>query len=129
MREMGSRLVCRNGENAMTSNYEDWSWLSRLLSLAVGAAVTLSIVMQVFLLASVGRGSSTTPLGLIFGPLYGVVTAISLYAMLKLVGYFVLPRLAAHFQLDRGRVRLIVSCLTVLAAVGFAILAVVSSGS
>jgi hypothetical protein len=113
----------------MTSKYEDWWWLSRLLSLAVGAAITLSMVTQVFLLACVGRGSSTTPLGLIFGPIYGVMGAISLYAMLTLVGFIVLPRVAARFQVDRGRVRVVVWCLAGLAAGVFATVAVVSSGS
>jgi hypothetical protein len=113
----------------MTSKYEDWWWLSRLLSLAVGAAIALSMVTQVFLLAYVGRGSSTTPLGMIFGPIYGMMGAISLYAMLTLVGFIVLPRVAARFQVDRGRVRLVVWCLAGLAAVVFATVVVLSSGS
>ena len=104
----------------MQSKHADWLWLSRNSAMAVGVALALSIVIQVFILASVGKGSSTTPLGLIFGPIYGVIAAIVLYAILAIFGFLVLPRIRSQFLLNRGRVRVIIWGLSGFTAIVFA---------
>jgi hypothetical protein len=104
----------------MQSKNADWWWLSRNSAMSVGVALALSIVIQVFILASVGKGSSTTPLGLIFGPIYGVIAAIVLYAILALLGFLVLPRITSCFSLNRSRARVIIWCVSGISAAVFA---------
>lgn len=90
----------------------------------MGASIALGICLQVRLLFAVGRADKLAAVGYLLGPVYGLIAAIALYAILALFGFLFLPRIRSQFSLNRGRVRAIIWALSAIAVIVFAVVAV-----